>query len=109
MTAQEILTTRYGDPRSADFQQTFLVTWKIIDEFSWFPKSRFVIHKDFQARLSDAFKNLELAGLHKEIKTWDGCLNVRLVRGSQSVLSLHSWACAIDLNAADNPLAGAGT
>lgn len=42
--------------------------------------------------------------LHTEIKTFDGCYNVRFVRGVQNLLSIHSWGMAIDLNAKDNPL-----
>lgn len=55
-----------------------------------------------------AFARLQQLNLHTEIKTFDGCFNIRLVRGSKSVYSIHSWGCAIDLNAADNPLASAG-
>ena len=108
MTAQEILMARYGDPRGANFQSQNLVNWKIKDDFSWFPRNKVFIHKDFRTRLMDAFKALELTNLHKEIKTFDGCFNIRFVRGSKSVLSLHSWACAMDLNAGDNPLGSAG-
>ena len=38
-----------------------------------------------------------------ELKTWDGCFNVRRKRGLKS-LSLHSWGIAIDVNAAWNGL-----
>ena len=108
MTAQEILTARYGDPREPAFQPKFLVSWNIVNDFAWFPKKKIFIHKDFRTRLLDAFSALELDRLHTEIKTFDGCFNIRLVRGSKSVLSIHSWACAMDLNAAENPLGGAG-
>lgn len=47
---------------------------------------------------------LLFSDLYKEIKTWDGCFNVRYQRGSRTVLSRHSWGLAIDLNAAWNPL-----
>jgi hypothetical protein len=39
--------------------------------------------------------------LGQEIKTWDGCFNIRLKKGGKS-LSLHAWGLAIDLNAAWN-------
>ena len=38
-----------------------------------------------------------------EIKTYDGCWNVRKKRGLQS-LSIHAFGMAIDLNASHNPL-----
>lgn len=44
------------------------------------------------------------ADVLKEIKTWDGCFNVRYQRGSRTVLSMHSFGIAIDINATHNPL-----
>lgn len=43
------------------------------------------------------------AGLLSEIKTWDGCFNVRKKRGLSS-LSMHAFGVAVDINAAHNPL-----
>lgn len=37
-----------------------------------------------------------------EIKTFDGCFNIRPIRGARA-WSLHSWAVAVDFNAKDNP------
>ena len=108
MTAQEQLTALYGSPKDAHFESKWMVKWDIRKEFTWFPKSSIYIHKDFQPKLQVAFARLEQQHLHTEIKTFDGCFNIRLVRGSKSVYSVHSWGCAIDLNAADNPLASAG-
>lgn len=36
------------------------------------------------------------------VNIYDGCYNPRLMRGSSSRLSRHSWAIAIDINAANN-------
>ena len=55
--------------------------------------------------LEIAFRALIRLGLHTEIKTYDGCFNIRLSR-SGTVISKHAWGLAIDLNAADNPLNG---
>lgn len=77
------------------------MTWQVKADFPWFPASAFLINKDFKDVLFTAFTALQAAGLHTEIKTYDGCYNDRPVRGSD-VASLHSWAAAIDLNAATN-------
>ena len=42
--------------------------------------------------------------MYNELKTWDGCFNIRKQRGSLLSMSLHSWGVAIDVNAAWNGL-----
>lgn len=106
MTPQEILTQRYGKPTAATFESKWMMVWKIQQDFPWFPQKTLYIHKDFKTLLFTAFNNLQLANVHTEIKKCDGCFNIRLIRGSKSVYSIHSWGCAIDLNAAQNPLGG---
>lgn len=51
--------------------------------------------------LEVAFLNIIDRGLTKEVKTWDGCFNIRKKKGGNSY-SLHSWGIAIDINAAWN-------
>jgi hypothetical protein len=55
------------------------------------------------APLTAAFKALISTGCVTELKTWDGCFNIRKKRGLSS-MSLHSWAIAIDVNAFENGL-----
>lgn len=104
MSAQQQLLTKYGSP-DHDYIVKYCSTWHIQHDFPWFPASAFLINNDFKAILYKAFKALETATLHTEIKTYDGYYNDRFVRGSANMASLHSWACAIDLNAATNPMA----
>ena len=47
------------------------------------------------------FENVKKRGLEDQVKTWDGCFNIRKKRGASSS-SLHSWGLAIDINAAWN-------
>ena len=104
--AQRELFRLYGDPRVPGWGNKWMVLWKIKKDFPWFPAEKIFIHKDFRTKLKMALSFLEMAELHLEIKTFDGCYNLRKVRGTEAALSLHSWGCAIDLNAARNPLGG---
>jgi hypothetical protein len=71
-------------------------------EIGVIPK-RIYCNKDMVKPLEQAFKNLINTGYVKELKTWDGCFNIRKMRGLQS-MSLHSWAIAVDVNAFENGL-----
>ncbi len=106
--AQQTLYARYGDPRSADWEGKWMTLWSVREEFPWFPQAKIYIHKDFKAALIPAFRTLEQTSLYKEIKSFDGCFNIRHVRGGYSVLSIHSWGAAMDLNARENPMATTG-
>lgn len=100
MSAQQQLLDKYGPPDHAHIVANCMV-WNVQADFPWFPVHSFLVNKDFKEDLENAFRALEAAGLHVEIKTFDGCYNDRTVRGSSST-SLHAWAAAIDLNAATN-------
>ena len=81
-------------------------------EIGVIPK-RIFCNKVMVAPLSEAFGNLIARGCVDELKTWDGCYNFRPIRGYEhrwkatknvKYLSVHSWACAVDMNAAWNGL-----
>lgn len=95
--AQQLMQQKYGEPDAA-YQAKYCMMWDVKTDFPWFPADRIFINKDFYLKLSKAFTALQNAGLHTEIKTFDGCYNERSVRGKQA-LSMHAWAAAIDLNA----------
>ena len=91
---------KYGDPT----KESGMTLWDIPAELEVgvIPK-RLYCNKDMVAPLTQAFKNLIATGFVKELKTWDGCFNIRKKRGLAS-MSLHSWGIAIDVNAAWNGL-----
>lgn len=99
VTSAEALK-KYGNPE----KQTSLVLWDVPTELEIgvIPK-KIYCNKDMVAPLSNAFKNLINTGYVKELKTWDGCFNIRKKRGLTS-MSLHSWGIAIDVNAFENGL-----
>lgn len=106
--AQQQLFLQYGDPRKPGWEAEWMQLWEIQQQFQWFPRQSIYIHKDFRLILAPALQELTLTGGSDEIKTFDGCFNIRHVRGGYSVLSVHSWGAAIDLNARDNPMATGG-
>jgi hypothetical protein len=79
-----------------------MVMWDVpsILEIGVIPK-KIYCNKDLVIPLSKAFQNLIHTGHVKELKTWDGCFNVRKKRGG-STMSLHSWGVAVDMNAFSN-------
>lgn len=92
---------KYGEPSASNKN---LVLWDVPTELEIgvIPK-RIYCNKDLIKPLEAAFKALIATGCVKELKTWDGCFNIRKKRGLAS-MSLHSWAIAIDVNAFENGL-----
>jgi len=91
---------KYGDP----YKQNAMIMWDVpvALEIGIIPK-RIYCNRDIVAPLTAAFINLIQRGFVKELKTWDGCFNIRKKRGLSS-MSLHSWGIAIDVNAFENGL-----
>lgn len=90
---------KYGTPSASN---SCMVMWDVpsILEIGVIPK-KIYCNKDLVMPLSKAFQNLIHTGHVNELKTWDGCFNVRKKRGG-STMSLHSWGVAIDMNAFSN-------
>ena len=91
---------KYGDPSANE--RRFMIVWDVPTalEHGSIPK-RIYCNKDLIPLLEKAFKNVNDRGISAQIKTWDGCFNIRKKRGVAS-MSLHSWGLAIDINAAWN-------
>lgn len=91
---------KYGDPTL----EKGMIVWDVPThlEIGVIPK-KIYCNKDLMPLLQKAFENLISTGKVKELKTWDGCFNIRKKRGLSS-MSLHSWGLAIDVNAAWNQL-----
>ena len=89
---------KYGPPE----KEAFMTVWDVPPELEvGFLPDRVYCNKDMIAPLSAAFKNIVDRKLTDQVKTWDGCFNIRKKKGG-STASLHSWGVAIDINAAWN-------
>ena len=88
------------------FETRHMVLWDVPDDINRaIPAipNRIYCNRDIQRPLETAFRNIIARGLQSQVKTWDGCFNIRNKRGLNS-MSLHSWGIAIDINAAWNGL-----
>lgn len=92
---------KYGEPAP---NNKWMVLWDVPEELEIgvIPK-RIYCNKDLIKPLTKAFKCLIKTGKVEELKTWDGCFNIRKIRGG-NLMSLHSWGVAIDVNAFENGL-----
>jgi hypothetical protein len=92
---------KFGQPTP---DSKFLVLWDVPEELEIgvIPK-RIYCNKAMVKPLTNAFQNLIKTGKVNELKTWDGCFNIRKIRGGKQ-MSLHSWGIAIDVNAFENGL-----
>jgi hypothetical protein len=101
MVTSQQAQKKYGTPSD---RNPHMVVWDVPTELEigMIPK-KIYCNKDMVEPLTKAFKSLIATGCVHEIKTWDGCFNIRNKRGLSS-MSLHSWGLAIDMNAFCNPL-----
>lgn len=100
----------FGDPLSSGWSSANLAFCELAPTLKAFPIKKgstargFYCHKLLVSVFQKVFEEIVLAGLTDEIKTFDGCFNIRKIRGSSTTMSLHSWAIAIDLNYKGNEL-----
>lgn len=90
----------FGEPEN----EKGMTLWDIPShlEIGVIPKKLYC-NKAMVAPLTKAFEALIKTGAVNDLKTWDGCFNIRSKRGSGTP-SLHSWGVAIDINAAWNKM-----
>lgn len=99
MVTSQQCTDRYGAP-DVIFERQWMTLWVPPPTIKALPR-RIYCHRHLLPLLADAVDRIITAGLEDEIKTWDGCFNVRLKKGGKTP-SLHSWGLAFDVNAAWN-------
>lgn len=101
MVTPEMCLKKFGDP----YLQKTMVVWNVPEnlEIGFLPNNLYC-NSIMISPLSQAFQNIIDGGFVDEIKTWDGCFNIRKQRGSKTKQSLHSWGIAVDINAFENGL-----
>lgn len=89
---------RYGAP---ELEKAMVIFHVPLDLTLGAVPSRIYCNKDLVLPLTKALRNVVTRGLSYQLKSWDGCFNIRQKKGSLAV-SLHAWGLAIDINAAWN-------
>jgi hypothetical protein len=107
MLSSTQLIAKYGNPVSdtATFEANWMIMWNMPDDIHvlipHLPKVIY-LNKDIVVKTEAVLRALIAAGVHTEIKTYDGCFVIRDQRGSTSISS-HAFGISFDLNAAWNP------
>jgi hypothetical protein len=108
---QNELTEMFGIPDYRQFARKNMATIDL-SEFAdpmshvrTFDDKRFTSiygHKLLEGPLKMALRLVCDRGLARELKTYDGCFNIRAMKSGRSP-SVHSWGLAMDFNCATNP------
>jgi len=98
MVRAEDCLKKYGDPRKESNMILYDVPSRL--EIGVIPKKMYC-NKDLVRPIEKAFENLITSGCVHELKTYDGCFNIRKTTSGGS-MSLHSWGICCDFNAAWN-------
>lgn len=97
LTASQCLQ-KYGAPEQEKHMTLFVIPAAL--KIGVIPQ-KIYCNKDLVDPLTRALLNVVTRKLAADIKSWDGCFNIRKKRGANSP-SLHSWGVAIDINAGWN-------
>lgn len=106
----------YGtvSPGKWELEHMWMTVWtapkwfsdQVLNGLTGKPCLRIYMNRDIIAPWEQALANLKKNGCLQELKSFDGCFNLRDKRGLPGQPSLHSWGLALDLNAPQNPLGG---
>lgn len=114
-TTRDAAIARYGHidfasrvwPDQGHWMKMFLVApgmfpnWKVLDTDH--PVHAIFCNKDIHAPLLAALTSVHERGMADSLLTFDGCFNIRMVRGSSS-FSTHAYGLGLDFNAKTNPM-----
>lgn len=105
VTSQQCID-RYGAP-DIIFERKWMTLWTPPPTIKAMPR-RVYCHRHLMPLLAQAIDYIIERGLGEQVLTWDGCFCIRLKKGNNSAMSLHSWGLAVDINAAWNQFGKVG-
>jgi hypothetical protein len=108
---QNQLDSLFGDPTDSLFERDYLQIMDFTEFLDYFSHVKDYEGNKWGCRiygnyvmeepLRRAFRFICERGLAEELKTYDGCFNIRKKKGG-SGYSVHSWGIAVDFNARTN-------
>lgn len=108
---QSEVAAMFGDPTGTPFPEDYLRTMNFTEFAGAFSHVKNFMGDPWNHRiygnyilenpLRRAFGFLVARGLAGELRTFDGCFNIRRMKGG-SGYSMHSWGLAVDFNAGSN-------
>lgn len=114
MFQSQVLDT-FGSPTGPPFPENYLRTMDFTEFATPFAHVRDFMGDPWDCRiygnyvledpLRATFRAIVGLGLAQELQTFDGCFNIRKMKGG-SGYSMHSWGLACDFNAGSNPFGG---
>ncbi len=108
---QRNLTRKFGTPNYQQFSRKYVVNIDLsefadylthVRTFNGKPFTSIEGHRLLAEPLKMALRLVCERGLARELKTYDGCFNIREMK-SGNRLSVHSWGLAVDFNARTSP------
>lgn len=84
-----------------EIPQVWFPNWHVMG--TKMPVRHIACNLDMHQALYSALNSVYVRGLGQHLKTFDGCFNIRAVRGRSSP-STHSYGLAIDIDARTNPM-----
>ncbi len=81
----------------------FFPNWHVVG--TTHPVEHIALNVDLHVPLMRALVNIHSKNLGHLLVTFDGCFNIRMVRGTTNSPSTHAYGLALDINAATNGLA----
>jgi hypothetical protein len=106
MLTSEECFAKFGEPKD---KSPYLKLWNVPANLlvGKIPK-KIYCNSCFIEPLTKAFENLIQRNKVDELKTFNGCFNIRPIRGYENSTpvkySLHSWGVAVDFNLLENGL-----
>lgn len=88
--------------QSLEIPAEWFPSWHVLDSKA--QVRHIACNLDIHMPLLAALKSVHERGLGDLLKTFDGCFNIRMVRGSTAAVSAHSYGLALDINASENGL-----